>query len=154
MPTKLLQKIRAGGDTPLRKRDRQRRGIGHYAQVAAQRQVESSAMRVTVDHGDNRLRHRAHACDDQRPAALALDVLFYRIEVSAIRFSGIAHAAQIVAGAERPSGAGQDHDANFRRPIAILERLQQFDADAYVKRVQTLRTVERHATNLILLLYK
>ena len=109
---------------------------------------------MTVDHGDNRFRHRAHACDDQRPAAFTLDVLFYRIEVSAIRFSGLVHAAQIVAGAERPSGAGQNHHADFGRSIAILERLQQFDADAHVERVQTLRTVERHATNLILLLYK
>ncbi len=54
MPTKLLQKIRAGGDTPLRKRDRQRRGIGHYAQVAAQCQVESGAMSVTINHGHKR----------------------------------------------------------------------------------------------------
>src|SRR5260370_128077 len=98
---------------------------------------------------DCRLRVTKH---QRRP--LGHDVLFYRIEVSAIGFSGIAHTAQIVAGAERPSGAGHDHGADVRRPIAILERLQQFDAEAYVKRVQTLRTVERHATNLILLLYK
>jgi hypothetical protein len=39
--------------------------ICHHSQIASRRQVESGAMRITVDHGDNRLRHRPHARDNR-----------------------------------------------------------------------------------------
>jgi hypothetical protein len=69
--------------------------------------------------------------------------LLDRVVVSAIGLAALGHPVQIISGAKGASRSRNDYDVDFGIAIAIIERMQNFDADSKVERVQTFRPVQR-----------
>ena len=143
----LLQQARAGRDAALDERHAQRGGVRHDAQVAAERQVEAGAVRVPVHHADDRLGERPQLRHDERPAAFALRIVLHRVGERALRRAGLGHALEVVPGTERAPGAGQHDDANRLVVVAVLQRVEEFQPDADVDRVQPLGPVQGEAAH-------
>jgi hypothetical protein len=120
----LLQEIGAGADATPGERNRERSVVGDHAEIAAEGEVEASAVSMAIDHRYHGFGHSAHPRDDQGPAAFALDILLDGVVEAADGCAGFVHAAQIVAGTERAAGAGEDRDADLGVAIGVIERLQ------------------------------
>ena len=105
-----------------------------HDQVAGHRQLEPAGQRVAVDLGDDRLRawtdreRRRHvAAEHVAPAQRGRGLLL----------------GQVVAGAERPTGAGDRDDPDALVGGGVGDRGGQLVAQLRVERVQLVGTVER-----------
>ncbi len=143
-----------GTEPETNHRRRHARRLVREAPVAGERIRESGSHRRSVD-GSNHglLDFDDHAGELRERAGGGLPLVALQGDFGETGDAAVGATAEplgVAAGAERPSGSGEEDDPHLVLLPQVAEQIDQIRRQRPVHRVQPLRPVQRHDTNAVL----